>query len=80
VLKPRGVPHAFWNATDEPARLLDVITPGGFEAYFERLGELFRATATADVRELARLAAAFGLDMDPGSVQRLAEEHHLRLG
>ena len=30
VCKPRGVPHAFWNATDEPARLLDVITPGDF--------------------------------------------------
>ncbi len=23
VLKPRGIPHAFWNATDRPARFLE---------------------------------------------------------
>jgi hypothetical protein len=80
VLKPRGVPHAFWNATDAPARLLDIITPGGFEAYFDRLGELFRASPSPDGRELGRLAAEFGLDMDPESVPRLATEHGLRLG
>ena len=26
VLKPRGVPHAFWNATDAAARLLEIIS------------------------------------------------------
>jgi quercetin dioxygenase-like cupin family protein len=30
VFKPRGVPHAFWNAGDEEARLLELISPGGF--------------------------------------------------
>ena len=34
VFKPRGVPHAFWNATDEPARFLEIIAPAGFERYF----------------------------------------------
>jgi quercetin dioxygenase-like cupin family protein len=29
VFKPRGVPHAFWNAGDEPARLLELISPAG---------------------------------------------------
>src|SRR3954470_12829623 len=33
VLKPRAVPHAFWNAGDAPARLLEEITPAGFENY-----------------------------------------------
>ena len=33
VFKPRGVPHAFWNATDEPARFLEIIAPAGFERY-----------------------------------------------
>ena len=27
VLKPRGVPHAFWNAGDGPARALEIISP-----------------------------------------------------
>jgi quercetin dioxygenase-like cupin family protein len=27
VFKPRGVPHAFWNAADEPARALEIRSP-----------------------------------------------------
>jgi mannose-6-phosphate isomerase-like protein (cupin superfamily) len=80
VLKPRGVPHAFWNPTDEPARLLEVITPGGFEEYFARLGELFRASPMPDPAELGRIAAEFGMDVDPTSIPRLAQAHELRLG
>jgi quercetin dioxygenase-like cupin family protein len=37
VVKPRGIPHAFWNAGDEPARLLELISPAGFERYFEEM-------------------------------------------
>lgn len=32
IRKPRGVPHAFWNARDEPARLIELVSPAGFEA------------------------------------------------
>jgi mannose-6-phosphate isomerase-like protein (cupin superfamily) len=28
VIKPRGQWHAFWNAGDEPTRLLEIISPG----------------------------------------------------
>jgi len=31
VFKPRGQWHAFWNAGDEPARMLEIISPAGFE-------------------------------------------------
>ena len=31
IAKPGGIPHAFWNAGDEPARVLEIIAPGGFE-------------------------------------------------
>jgi mannose-6-phosphate isomerase-like protein (cupin superfamily) len=37
VFKPRGVPHAFWNPGPEPARILEIISPAGFERYFEEL-------------------------------------------
>jgi mannose-6-phosphate isomerase-like protein (cupin superfamily) len=37
LVKPRGVAHAFWNAGDEPARLLELISPAGFEHYFRDL-------------------------------------------
>jgi uncharacterized cupin superfamily protein len=43
VFKPRGVAHAFWNAGDEPARMLEIISPAGFENYFRELAPLLAA-------------------------------------
>ncbi len=40
VFKPRGVPHAFWNAGDAPARALEIISPAGFERYFAEIAPL----------------------------------------
>ena len=40
ITKPRGQMHAMWNAGSEPGRIIEVITPGGFENYFRELGEL----------------------------------------
>lgn len=80
VLKPRGVPHAFWNPGDGPARLLEVISPGGFEGYFTRLGEVLAAGPQPDMEALARVAADYGLEIDPASVPRLMQAHGLRLG
>jgi quercetin dioxygenase-like cupin family protein len=79
VLKPRGVPHAFWNAGDAPARLLEVITPSGFEHYFAGLGAL-TSDGEPELGPLGELAERHGLDMDLSSVPRLAQQHGLRLG
>lgn len=40
ITKPRGEMHAMWNAGDEPGRIIEVITPGGFENYFRELSAL----------------------------------------
>jgi mannose-6-phosphate isomerase-like protein (cupin superfamily) len=79
VLKPRGVPHAFWNAGDEPARFLEVITPGGFEGYFAALGEVLAGDGPPDLARLGAVAQRFDLDLDPTSVPRLAQTHGLVL-
>jgi quercetin dioxygenase-like cupin family protein len=34
---PRGVPHTYANLSGKPARVLLVITPAGFERYFDRI-------------------------------------------
>ena len=79
ICKPRGVPHAFWNPADEPARILDIITPGGFEDYFRGLAAVFGPQGP-DLDALMALAARHHLEMDPASVPRLALEHGLSLG
>jgi quercetin dioxygenase-like cupin family protein len=40
ALKPRGVLHAMWNSQDTPARIIEVLTPGGSERWFEEIAEL----------------------------------------
>jgi len=60
LVKPRGVPHAFWNATDQPARLLEVISPTGFDQYFAGLADILAGSQPPDT---ARLAAAHGLKL-----------------
>jgi len=40
IFKPRQQWHTFWNAGDEPARILEMISPAGFELFFRELIEL----------------------------------------
>src|SRR5256712_11701699 len=42
VLKPRGIPHTFWNPTDKRARLVEIISPAGFEKFFAEAGGIFK--------------------------------------
>lgn len=79
VLKPRAVPHAMWNPTDEPARMLELITPGGFEQYFVELARCMPPTADApDLAGLMDVAGRYGLAMDLSSIDRLVQAHDLR--
>jgi quercetin dioxygenase-like cupin family protein len=79
IFKPRDQWHTFWNAGDEPARILEIISPAGFERYFAELVDL-GGVAQADPETLAELCARFGLEMDPGSIPGLLERFDLRLG
>jgi mannose-6-phosphate isomerase-like protein (cupin superfamily) len=58
---PRGTPHTFANPSQEPARSLVLVTPGGFEAYFEELIALIRRTGgIPPEQELRELGIAYG--------------------
>ena len=76
AFKPRDQWHTFWNAGDEPCRILEIISPGGFEHYFDELGAIL-AGAEFDPAKLAELGAAYGLEFQPESIPRLCEDHGL---
>ena len=79
VLKPRGQWHAFWNPGDEPARVLEIISPAGFERYFEEIAPLLPPSRPEpDFAGLAAVQARYGLEMDPESIGPLMERHGLR--
>jgi quercetin dioxygenase-like cupin family protein len=78
IFKPRNQWHTFWNAGDEPARILEIISPAGFERFFEELVDLGGVTK-AEPAQLGELCARYELEMDPQSVPGLLERFGLVL-
>jgi mannose-6-phosphate isomerase-like protein (cupin superfamily) len=79
VFKPREQWHTFWNAGDEPCRILEIIAPAGFEHFFKELDALGGALQ-ADPEALMALAARYGHEMKPETVPELIERFGLRVG
>jgi mannose-6-phosphate isomerase-like protein (cupin superfamily) len=79
VFKPRNQWHTFWNAGDEPCRILEIIAPAGFEHYFEELSDMV-AAMRLDPDDLAALSERYGLEMKPESIPELLERFNLRIG
>jgi mannose-6-phosphate isomerase-like protein (cupin superfamily) len=80
VFKPRNQWHTFWNAGDTPCRILEIISPAGFEHFFNELGEQMveaRAVSVAAVPDLSGLAARYGHYFQPESIARLCAQHGL---
>jgi mannose-6-phosphate isomerase-like protein (cupin superfamily) len=73
AFKPRDQWHTFWNAGDEPCRLLEIISPGGFEHFF-REWDARTKDGTLDPDELG---ARYGIEFDMESVPRICAEHGL---
>ena len=77
IFKPRNQWHTFWNAGDEPARILEIISPAGFERFFAELVDL-GGVAQADPQTMADLCGRYELDMKPETVPGLVERFDLR--
>jgi mannose-6-phosphate isomerase-like protein (cupin superfamily) len=81
VFKPRNQWHTFWNAGSEPCRILEIITPGGFEHFFDELGERMAAIGAPNpgvVLADSDLPLRYAIEFQPESVVRLCQEHDLR--
>ncbi len=62
VLKPRGIPHTFWNPTDKLSRLVEIISPAGFEKFFAEAGLLFQNTVP-EFEKVKTLAAKYNTSL-----------------
>jgi mannose-6-phosphate isomerase-like protein (cupin superfamily) len=76
VHKPRNQWHTFWNAGDEPCRILEIISPGGFENFFAELIDVL-AAGPPEPAAMASLPARYGIDFDYESVPGLCERFGL---
>ncbi len=78
ILKPRGIPHVFWNPDDRPARILEIITPSGLEEMFAQFGEL-GARGELTPETMGATAARYGSTMSMDWVPDLIERYGLTL-
>jgi quercetin dioxygenase-like cupin family protein len=74
IFKPRGQWHTFWNAGDGPARILEMISPGGFEQAFREINAL---GDSATPEAIADIAGRYGIDVDFEGTGPIMERHGL---
>jgi quercetin dioxygenase-like cupin family protein len=58
IAKPRGQVHAMWNAGRTSARMIEVISPAGFEELFRAVVEL-NERGEADMSKIVELANTY---------------------
>lgn len=75
AFRPRQIPHTVWNAGTEPARFLEISTPGDFEDYFQRFSEL----APDDAAARTALQAEFGVSGVTGWAEELGARYAVAL-
>ena len=80
VFKPRNQWHTFWNAGDAPCRILEIISPAGFEHFFDELGTRMAAANAPNpgaVLAGSDLPTRYAIEFQPESIARLCQQHGL---
>ena len=80
IFKPRDQWHTFWNAGDEPARILEIISPAGFERFFAEIVDMPADAGPPTPEQRIALADRYGLEFDFDSIPGLLERFGVRLG
>jgi quercetin dioxygenase-like cupin family protein len=62
IIKPRGEVHAMWNAGKTPARMIEVISPAGFEDFFGEVADM-NDRGTFEFAAMAEMAERYGLSL-----------------
>ncbi|MEJ0088453.1 MAG: cupin domain-containing protein [Limisphaerales bacterium] len=61
VFAPRGIPHTYRYLGQKPGRLMCIITPGGFEEFFEEVGAL-TPQQQQDIPRVIEIGKKYGLE------------------
>ena len=79
IFKPRGIAHTYWNASDERAKLLMGVVPGGWEGFFRELGQLRIDEGEAAAGKTPALGERYGASFRMDWVADLESRHDVRL-
>ena len=77
ITKPRGELHTMWNAGSTPARMIEVISPAGFEGFFREMADMV-AAGPPQLPAVIDLAGRYGLEFgQPDWLPDLISRYHL---
>lgn len=77
IVKPRGEVHAMWNAGVAPARMIEVISPAGFEGFFHELTAM-TSKGAPEPRAVAELAERYQMPFaEPDWLPDVIERYNL---
>ncbi len=79
LIKPRDVPHALWNVSDLPARILEIVMPAGIEGYFEELAPILRESGPEWTQRYGELTARYGLEIVDEWTDELEQRYGINL-
>jgi quercetin dioxygenase-like cupin family protein len=79
LVKPRNIPHAMWNVTDEPTRILEIVTPAGLERYFEEVAPVLEEHGQEWTERFYQLATRYGLTILDDWSQELQARYNITL-
>jgi quercetin dioxygenase-like cupin family protein len=77
LVKPRGIPHAIWNPADAPARIVEIVSPAGFERYFEEMAPVLQRKG--DTTAFYGLAERYGVRIVDEWIPELEERYGVKL-
>lgn len=60
-LRPRGKVHTFWNSGKKKAKVIELCSPGGHEAYMQELAGLFENGTAPRPGDLEKLAGKYDI-------------------
>ncbi len=79
LVKPRGVPHAIWNRGTEPATIVEILSPAGFERYFSEVAPILREHGPEWTARFQELAERYGITVLDDWTDELSERHGVTL-
>jgi quercetin dioxygenase-like cupin family protein len=77
LVKPRDTPHAMWNASDSPAKVVEMLSPGGLEKYFEELAPIL--TRHDPPESYYGLAERYGITIEDEWIEELERTYGVKL-
>lgn len=77
LVKPRGTPHAMWNAEATPATVIEILSPGGLETYFEEMAPILERHGSPE--EYYGLGERYGISIQDNWVKDLEQTYGVTL-